>query len=33
MAVHPFSCPELLRPGNHSFPVPGRMNNLLRHHS
>jgi hypothetical protein len=33
MAVHPFSCPELLGPGNHSFPVLGRMNNLLRHHN
>jgi hypothetical protein len=34
MAVHPsLSFAELLRPGNRSFPVPGRMNNLLRHHS
>jgi hypothetical protein len=33
MAVHPSSFPELRWRGNHSFPGPGRMNNLLRHHN
>ena len=33
MAVHPSLLSWLAGLGNHSFPNPGRMNNLLKHHT